>query len=50
MNQLGGGSVTLGSLKRDLDRLDHIIKVYAPIGVAIFLSILGWIIKEVFFH
>lgn len=49
MNQLGGGSVTLGSLKRDLDRLDHIIKVYAPIMGALFLSVLGWIIKEVFF-
>jgi dCTP deaminase len=48
MSQLGGGSVTLGTLKRDIERLDHIVKVYAPILIALFLSILGLLISRTF--
>jgi dCTP deaminase len=48
MSQLGGGSVTLGTLKKDIERLDHLIKVYAPILVAIFLLGLGLLVNKVF--
>ena len=46
MSQLGGGSVTLSTVKRDLEKLEHTVKIYAPVIVALFLTIIGLLLRK----
>ncbi len=45
MAQLGGPSVTLAGLKRDLDRLSLALKIYGALGIALFGIILAAILR-----
>lgn len=45
MAQLGGPSVTLGGLKRELDRVSFSLKIYGALGVALFGIILAAILR-----
>lgn len=46
MAQLGGPSVTLATLKRDLDHMAHSVKIYGAIAIAVFgalvAALLAW--------
>lgn len=45
MAQLGGPSITLTALKRDLDRLSLSLKIYGALGIALFGIILAAILR-----
>jgi dCTP deaminase len=46
MAQLGGGSVTLSSLKKEIDSLSTSLKIYGAIIIGVFMAIIGILIKE----
>jgi dCTP deaminase len=45
MQSLGGNSVTLSKLQKDLDRLKLLITIYGPFGVAAFIALLVALVK-----
>jgi dCTP deaminase len=45
MQSLGGGSVTLSKLQKDVDRLRLLIMIYGPFGVAAFVALLVALFK-----
>lgn len=49
ISQLGGTSVTLANLKRDLESLRMLVKVYAPIAVTLVVLLIGLIFRKQIF-
>lgn len=45
MHTLGGSSVTLTQMKKDIDRLNQLLMIYAPFAVSAFIAILVLIYK-----
>ncbi len=47
MAQLGGGTITLSQLKREVDKLQTEVKVFAGLAIALMLALIGAILKVV---
>lgn len=47
MAQLGGGTITLSQLKRDVEKLHTEVKLFAGLTIALILALIGTILKVV---
>ena len=47
MAQLGGGTITLSQLKREVDKLQTEVKLFAGLAIALILALIGTILKVV---
>jgi hypothetical protein len=47
MAQLGGGTITLSQLKRDVEKLHTEVKLFAGLAIALILALIGTILKVV---
>jgi len=45
MAQLGGGTITLSQLKREIDKLQTEVKLFAGLAIALILALIGTILK-----
>lgn len=48
MAQLGGGAITLAHLKREIDKLQVEVKLFAGLSLALLLALIGTILKLAF--
>lgn len=47
MAQLGGGAITLSQLKREVDKLQTEVKLFAGLAIALILALIGAVLKVV---
>ena len=47
MAQLGGGTITLSQLKREVDKLQTEVKLFAGLAIALILALIGAVLKVV---
>jgi len=47
MAQLGGGTITLSQLKREVDKLQTEVKLFAGLAIALILALIGTILKVI---